>query len=291
MATPLVCPGGHHLLSEVHRVRHGERVKRRAGLTQKVDATGSVLLNQPDAAQAAILSVPAAGAPATAADKIPNWVADAYWENTTGSPVSLFTTSWIVPQPPASACGQLIYLFNGMDPANSGDAILQPVLQWGVSPSGGGANIWSIATYYVMGSGPALSTDAVQVYPGDALNSSIRLLASGPDPNTAGQVTFDYIAEFVGYPTTALRASSVNELVWCYETLETYGASSSTNCYPADPKTAMNKITIQTGLPGTAPVSPALVWNPQIDGSNIGQKATIVNSSSTGIGEIDISYR
>jgi hypothetical protein len=207
------------------------------------------------------------------ADSSPNWVADAYWENISGSPVQEFVTSWNVPQPPTTQVGQAIYLLNGMEPAGPDSAILQPVLQWGLSPSGGGP-FWSVASFYVIGNGPPFSSDAFQVNPGDTLRGIIRL-----ESFDAGG--FNYISEFDGLPSTALRASSVHELVWCYETLETYGASSSTSCYPPDADTTFSEIDIQTGAG-----NPGIVWTTETGGSNNGQRAV-----STGSSEVDIYYR
>src|SRR5262249_32942849 len=59
------------------------------------------------------------------------WITYASWTNNTGAPISLFSTTWVVPPAPATQSGQLIYLFNGIQ--NSG-FIYQPVLQWGSSP-------------------------------------------------------------------------------------------------------------------------------------------------------------
>ncbi len=73
------------------------------------------------------------------------WIANTFWNNTTGSPISSFTTTWKVPPPPNSQSGQLLYLFNGVqtqvvstNPSANGIHILQPVLRWGNSPAGGG---------------------------------------------------------------------------------------------------------------------------------------------------------
>jgi hypothetical protein len=58
------------------------------------------------------------------------WITYASWTNNTGAPISLFSTSWIVPPAPATQSGQTIFLFSGIQ--NSG-FIYQPVLQWGSS--------------------------------------------------------------------------------------------------------------------------------------------------------------
>jgi len=61
-----------------------------------------------------------------------NWITCAWWTNTTGGPIESFVTTWTVPPDPATKGSQLLYLFNGLEPAD-GQMILQPVLQWGDS--------------------------------------------------------------------------------------------------------------------------------------------------------------
>lgn len=50
-----------------------------------------------------------------------------------GSNFSTFNGIWKVPVAPSSYDYQLIYLFTGLEDSAS-DEIIQPVLQWGVSP-------------------------------------------------------------------------------------------------------------------------------------------------------------
>jgi len=70
-----------------------------------------------------------------------------------------------VPSNP-STNGGLIYLFNGIEPATQ-DWILQPVLQYGSSPAGGG-NYWGIASWLV-GTGGAWHSPLERVNSGDRL--------------------------------------------------------------------------------------------------------------------------
>ena len=279
---PVILPGGKHHVSELQIVQPGEIVRREMGYTEKLNQAGEVVFRQTEGF-AALLKAKLTAELALASVTPPkqddpvNWVADTYWKNETGSPVQRFSTKWQVPAPPVVRGNQIIYLFNGMDPLDSSLGILQPVLQWGVSPSGGGA-FWSVATYYVAKNNAAYSTEAVRVNPGDLLEGVITLL----DQDEFG---FNYRAEFLGVPATVLRVSSVAELVWCYETLETYRANVSNAYYPASPSTAFSAITIQT-----ATGNPAIEWNKQTGGSNNGQYAEIISNSLTG-GEVDIYYR
>ena len=50
-------------------------------------------------------------------------------------PVEWLSATWVVPSSPSSNVGQRVYLFPGLEPAATGDTILQPVLAWnGLTP-------------------------------------------------------------------------------------------------------------------------------------------------------------
>ncbi len=106
------------------------------------------------------------------------WIADAFWQNEIGKPVTSFKTTWKVPSAPKSSSGQTIFLFNGIDPADPSQAILQPVLQWGTSHAGGGP-FWSIASWFVSGNGQAFFTPLVPVNVGDTLAGKMTLTGQG----------------------------------------------------------------------------------------------------------------
>lgn len=74
------------------------------------------------------------------------WWLNSWW--TSANQIVSLSAQWTVPAKPASN-GALIYFFPSVTPATSG-AIVQPVLQWGVSPAGGG-NHWALANWWVSG--------------------------------------------------------------------------------------------------------------------------------------------
>ena len=112
----------------------------------------------------------------TNADFSDGWITYAYsqiYEDNPG-PITSFSTKWIVPQPPENKSDQLIYIFNGIQTIENGIAyILQPVLQWGKSPAGGG-NYWSVCNWYVT-SNQFFFDSLIQVHPGTSLQGLIRL--------------------------------------------------------------------------------------------------------------------
>ena len=203
------------------------------------------------------------------------WITYAYWTNNTGNPISSFRTSWRVPHAPTKSSGQTIFLFNGIDSSDPSAAILQPVLQWGVSAAGGGP-YWSVASWYVQGNGAAIHTDLVRVNEGDDLVGLMELTGQSGSK-------FSYTAEFDGINNTTLPVQNVDELIWCNETLEAYDITSCSD-YPNNIYTAMQHIQIETGT-----TTPALNWTAVDRVTDCGQHTIVVSNSATD-GEVDLFY-
>ncbi|MGA7205689.1 MAG: hypothetical protein WBX27_13770 [Specibacter sp.] len=202
------------------------------------------------------------------------WIAYASWNNGTGSPVSRFATTWIVPPVPATNHSQTIFLFNGIQ---NSTMIYQPVLQWGGSAAGGGA-YWSVASWYADGQGgQAFHTTLVRVNPGQVLVGVMTLTGhSGTQ--------FSYNCEFQGIANTSLPISNVDELTWNIETLEAYGVQQCSD-YPDANFTAFSNIDLQTSNG-----RPALTWSPTAPVTDCGQSALVVSNANPG-GAVDIYYR
>lgn len=80
---------------------------------------------------------------------------------------------WKVPQNPPQT-GALLYLWNGIV-SSSGDDVLQPVLQWGLGPAGGG-NYWGFASWYVGPAGAFHSQYDTNIAPGTVITGNTKLL-------------------------------------------------------------------------------------------------------------------
>ncbi|MCW3465735.1 hypothetical protein [Chitinophaga nivalis] len=201
------------------------------------------------------------------------WITYTHWTNTSGKPISYFSTSWVVPPAPSVPAGQTIFLFNGLQNSNY---ILQPVLQWGPSAAGGG-NYWAIANWYVDGaSGPAQYSNLIRVNPGTNLQGIMALTGSSGS-------NYSYTSSFTGYPSITLAVNNIQQLNWAAESLEAYSVSSCSN-YPATPKTRLTNIEIRTGST-QAPLS-WTVANPITD---CGQHSTVV-TNGTPNGVVDVFY-
>ena len=204
------------------------------------------------------------------------WITDGSWTNSTGNPLTYFSTNWIVPSNPTGSDGQTLFLFNGLqDGTTSTSHILQPVLQWGTSAAGGG-NYWSVGNWYA---GCATCT---------ALYTSLSTVSAGTNLQGVMQQTaqsgsnYSYSSSFVGY--NSLSVSNVPQLYDVYETMEAYGMQQSSD-YPADLKVNMSSISIKSG---TADLIPS--WTADNYITDIGQHTIVVSDSSPG-GEVDLYFR
>jgi hypothetical protein len=261
----VVTPGGPRPLSLVHQVATGHALNVGHGQLRLVNLSDGVVS---DVAKVAVRpeEVPALGS---------GWITYAAWTNNTGTPISAFRTTWQVPPDPTTQSGQLIYLFNAIEPAG-GAAILQPVLQWGASgfPGAGDGPYWTVASWYVDSSGHAFFTPHVRVNPGDVLVGVITLTGH------AGS-SYNYNCEFQGIAGTLRQLQNSAELVWSTETLEAYRVNQCSD-YPATDQTAFRAISIQTGA-----ASPTPQWTVQNRITDCGQHTLIAPGNL----EVDIYYR
>ena len=232
----VLTPGGLRLKSLVHKIESGTILDGSDGRHRMLDSSGRVLADfglipyRPTGRPLMPENVahPAGGVPAFGS----GWITYASWTNDTGTPVSLFSTSWVVPPAPATQSGQLIFLFSGIQ---NSTMIYQPVLQWGGGSEAGGGNYWAVASWYADGQGgQAFYSELVQVNPGDVLVGVMELTGQSSDG-------FSYNCYFEGIPNTSLPIQNVQELTFCIETLECYGITQCSD-YPAAPRTQMSSI-------------------------------------------------
>jgi hemopexin len=203
------------------------------------------------------------------------WITYASWLNTTGTPISQFTSIWVVPPAPSTHDGQLLYLFNGMQNA---DHIYQPVLQWGRSPAGGG-DFWSVATWYVGPPGGDVfhTAEAVRVEPGRPLIGVMTL----EDQTSSG---FSYTGGFFGVADSGYQVQNIPELTWLIETLEAYSVVQCSD-YPPVNRTTFSGIDIKQGTS-----RPNVVWTANDAVVDCGQHTVIHNNSASG-GSVDLWYQ
>jgi hypothetical protein len=101
--------------------------------------------------------------------RVNGWVEYADW--TAARTPGRLATTWHVPDVPANDVGQTLFYFPSYEPS-SGNAIVQPVLQYGVSAAGGGS-YWAIASWWVGPNGAARHSSLLQVNPGDTIRGTM----------------------------------------------------------------------------------------------------------------------
>ncbi|KAJ7259958.1 hypothetical protein B0H12DRAFT_406791 [Mycena haematopus] len=199
------------------------------------------------------------------------WVTYASWLNS-GAAISSFTTTWTVPPVPATNHDQTVFLFNSIEP-NSGNAILQPVLQYGPSAAGGGA-YWAVATWYLVGDSTFYTTP-VRTSAGATLDGIITLTSSSGSK-------YNYVSSFTNIAGTSLTVTGAAELTWATETLEAYGVEAISD-YPAG-STVFSGINLKL-VDGTVP---SVSWAHTNDASD--GLSTTINTNGATNAKITIKY-
>ncbi|KAJ7081234.1 hypothetical protein C8R44DRAFT_754068 [Mycena epipterygia] len=193
VGTPVITPLGFRANTTIHQVPSGGRVAHVGPHIQVVGPNGDVLG----------LATPKQAMPRPSPNEQTGWITYASWLNDNDSPISSFTTTWTVPDLPATDNGQTLFLFNSIEPATF-DAIVQPVLQYGPSAAGGGSCEWTVASWYLFQDHTFVTTP-VPVTVGQTLTGTISLVSQDG-------TTFSYIAEFAGIDGTALPVDGAEEL-------------------------------------------------------------------------------
>ncbi|MDQ2852221.1 MAG: hypothetical protein M3Y49_16125, partial [Actinomycetota bacterium] len=248
-----------HLVAPDEIVRHdGVQMRRFNTLTETFIDAPKVTLASPE--------LPGLGS---------GWITYAAYTESAANVIRSMTTTWTVPPEPSTENGQLLYLFNGLQD-NPVTQILQPVLQWGRSPAGGGTS-WALASWLVGASGDAFRTQTlVQVQPGDVLTGVMKLVSTHP--------TYSFwTCEFVGLPDTRLSVNVTGQLVMPVQTLEAYTVTECRD-YPPTLMTSMRNISVNTG---SAALATGFAATDRV--TECGQHTDII-SNTAGAGQIDLFY-
>ncbi|KAF8310651.1 hypothetical protein DL93DRAFT_2099271 [Clavulina sp. PMI_390] len=264
-AADVLTPFGHRPAANVHQVPKGASLHHVGDEVHIIDAAGTVIHKTTPSGNftKAVLS----SHPGTLQT---GWIAYAYWLNTLTTPINYFTSTWVVPSTPASVDGQTVFLFNSIEP-NAGNAILQPVLQFGASAAGGG-NYWAVANWY--GINNVYYYTALQtVSTGQSLQGVITLTGSSGS-------TYNYLSAFSGMSNTMSVTGSA-QLTWATETLEAYNLVSNKDFPPVSTTFGDIAITTTAG-------SPSVTWS-VVDSTTDNVDALVLRQGSTNAA-IEILY-
>jgi Secretion system C-terminal sorting domain len=165
------------------------------------------------------------------------WITYAHAQINADNPMSItyFSSNYVVPSKLRNGSSQLIYLFNGLQGDDSVRYILQPVLQWGFSPAGGG-DYWAICNWLVS-ENSYFYDSLITVNPGTRLKGEIKATAVSNN-------FFNYYSSFAGY-SSGLKVNNIHELNMPLVALEAYNFDGSLE-YPTDEKIRMTNIQIMS---------------------------------------------
>lgn len=200
-----------------------------------------------------------------------------YWKNDKISPIANFSTFWDVPPPPASSDGQVLYMYNALV-SNEFDAMLQPVLQYGISAAGGG-NFWAVSSWYLLNS-DVFYTNLTVVPSNQTLGGFITI--NNITTTSDGVTTYYYTSQFTGLPSSSMSVSLNQQLVYAYEGFGDDSISGPSDL-PAG-RTTMRNINIFTLDEKDADVA----WTPYNNDNATLTTVTVVKNGTNG--EVDILY-
>jgi hypothetical protein len=236
------------------------------------------------------------------------WQTYAQWQNTSGTPISSFSTTYTVPPAPTGEDYQTIFIFNGLSQAFTTD-VITPALQFGNSAAGGAYN-WGIANWYgwTSGSNTYAAFTAVQtVSPTNSVTGVITY--TGQQSNGS----YNYTSAFTGYTNSLTIVDGdvysgeengtlqnvtipvVNNQVWACLTLESYNNDGYRegydvpfwDDYPSSTDIKMTDISIFTGT-----TNPTVSWSPETGTEAFwGENAVVKSNNSSGSGEVDLYYQ
>ena len=257
-------PGGIRPKAMIHTVEQGQIVDRHQRVFKRFDLRSQQFV-APAMVEVAPPQLPAIGS---------GWITYALYTENSANIITSMTTTWTVPPAPKRQDNQLVYIFNGLQDSPVSH-ILQPVLQWGVSPDGGGTR-WAVASWFVDSSGNAFKTPLVNVNEGDVLTGVMRMTGQSGG-------LFNYTCEFSELAGTLLTVNSANQLVMPVQTLECYNMSECRD-YPSALFTSMRSIGVNTST-----ASLALNFGAATGVADCGQH-TIVTSNAASAGQVDLYY-
>ena len=182
--------------------------------------------------------------------------------NANGSWFSQIGVNFTVPAAPTSQEGQIVYLFPGLEPS-AGNAILQPVLQWGVGSMNGGGYSWGMSSWYIPPTGSVVYSPLQPVNVGDTITGYVY--QTGSACGVAG-TNCRWVASW------SVNGGSVpsTQYIWVWSpvayslaflgALEAYNLNSCAGL-PSSGSTTFSLISLYQ--PGAAP---AVTWNAWVPG-------------------------
>jgi len=192
----------------------------------------------------------------------PAWKAWTQYQNK--GKVTLLYGEWTVPDAPPSSDGQILYYWNGIEPDDN-SAVLQPVLQFGSTPAGGGS-YWAMASWYVSDS-DAYNTDILRVNPGDIVTGNNLQLDNGSWIITGGTKGSPQTVQLLSNPPS-------QDYTWAYQVLEAYSVTDCLTQYPKVGKLVFDNIVVNVSGSLVKPI-----WDTMTKDPTCNERAGVVGSN------------
>jgi len=164
------------------------------------------------------------------------WQAWTAFNNINNATFDVFTGSFSVPPVPNGWDGGILYMFTGLQndnwvpingefPTPPGFDIIQPVLQFGQSPAGGGS-FWALASWYVTLDSNVFFSDLENVNAGDIIFGNMSRTAP-----TTWFISGGVVGSGQSTSISATDPRLLNQ-AWAYCTLEVYDIDDCSNDFP-----------------------------------------------------------
>ena len=266
----MLTPAGPFPKSKTHLVPEGARVHHAKDAIQIIGRDDKVIHSSPISDITSSIDSIQCG-----------WDAYTSWQNdTTVNPeITYLSTTWAVPEAPSNYNGQSVYLFNGLEyETDVGSAILQPVLQYGLSDAGGG-EYWAIGSWYIVNTDLAFHSSLVPVKSGTELVGVMAMTEHVYDDT--GTTYYHWNSKFSGHPLNELNITTTTNFDFANITLETYNCTDAS--YLPTGTTEMKSINLKTGSE-----NPTLKWGPYSDDAD--NISIAVTTDGSVEGEVVITY-
>ena len=250
-------PGGYLPATRIYQVPSGSVIDENGNVTV-VSVNGERILTVIDQRQ------PSPGTGTSVIPVINGWIEDS--DNWNYLNLAQFIAYWKVPvSPPSPEWNTVDFLFNGIEPAATGAAIVQPVLEW----NWGGTSAWTGRSWYVGPSG-SYHTDPIYVYSGQTIEGTLvwdnnyHLWNITTADQQTGQSVTIFSSQEPEVGTTNLAAFCTYEGYGVYDNSDAPGTTTFYNMRFRD----------INGLPVVFP------WNPRIIDNSLPGLNVLVTSQS-----------
>ena len=175
--------------------------------------------------------------PPTHEPQVNGWVASL--NSTSQGAITSLGADWIVPPTPSSAQNQTLFFFPGVEPAATGDVILQPVLAW----NGFGDHAWTIASWACCKDGNVFNSAPVNVTSGHKLTGT--LTGASCSGGVCANWTITTKDDNTAWATTFAATADGEQMSWVFGgAMEIYGVDTCTE-YPGSTSVGFTNIQLR----------------------------------------------